>query len=360
MRWGGMSGAGGASPCTTAKTGSEAFFAVVFAVLVAGGLGCGGADEPVVPRPPSTLPPRPGSGSKASVGSAADPVLAELARGGADRLAARLPPIRRLVTSGDAREALAALDALERDMPAPTPESLGLRGRAHQRIGELELAAHAYGRALSLAPDDLAAHGGLAETLLRLGREREALPHLERYASLTPDADERAKARRAIEELQARVPMTVAGSGSPGPRAADPVLDELARGAPELAKGSAVHAQLVEAIALLDAKRYDDAMGALDRAIALAPTDARAYALRGRAHRLAGRLDAASVDAERAIELAPRDAFAFVERGLIALARKAIPAAIAAFDAAGEREHDPAAKARLAGWCDQLRAATGR
>ncbi len=340
--------------------GEDSVLALALAVLVAAGLGCGGADDPAAPRPPPAPRSPPGSGSKGPAGSSADPVLAELARGGADRLAARLPPIRRLATSGDAREALAALDALERDLPAPTSETLGLRGRAHQRIGDLELAARAYARALFLAPDDLAAHGGLAETLLRLGREREALPHLERYLALTPDADERAKARRAIEELQARVQTSAVGSGSPGPRAADPVLDELARGAPELAKGSAVHAQLVEAIALLDAKRYDDARGALDRAIALAPTDARAYALRGRAHRLAGRLDAASVDAERAIELAPRDAFAFVERGLIALARKAFPAAIAAFDAAGEREDDPAAKARLAGWCDQLRAATGR
>ena len=60
------------------------------------------------------------------------------------------------------------------------------RGRALLAAGETEAAADAFQVAAIKAPDDAIAQGYLGETLYRLGRLRQAEPHLRRAVELDP------------------------------------------------------------------------------------------------------------------------------------------------------------------------------
>jgi len=69
-----------------------------------------------------------------------------------------------------------------------------------------------------------------------------------------------------------------------------------------------------QALADFDAERWDAAIAACDKAIALDPENAAAYLLRGRAQHLAGRLDRAVADLTDAIRLNPQDPEAYYQR----------------------------------------------
>ncbi len=69
----------------------------------------------------------------------------------------------------------------------------------------------------------------------------------------------------------------------------------------------AVRTHLGRGRACLDKGKYDDAIEDYDKAIALAPNDAIAYALRGGAYKHKGDKEQAIVDYRKALELNPSD-----------------------------------------------------
>jgi superkiller protein 3 len=114
-------------------------------------------------------------------GGTADPARAPL------EARAHLLIARRLAAEGDGDgevlEHLRAATRLAPDLPeAHSALAAGLAAR-----GEAAGAADAYRLALGLDPSDAAAHAGLAEALLGMGRCIEAREHLERNVSRVPE-----------------------------------------------------------------------------------------------------------------------------------------------------------------------------
>lgn len=102
---------------------------------------------------------------------------------------------------------------------------------------------------------------------------------------------------------------TVPGGASGGPLAG-------VRLPPSAARDAEVASALSRAVFLHQTKRYDDAIDAYGRALALAPDLVPAYVSRGQAQLRSGRPDLAIADYDRAMHLDPRAAAAYNGRGL--------------------------------------------
>lgn len=142
------------------------------------------------------------------------------------------------------------------------------RGQAKGAIGDAAGAIDDLGRALELEPNDPLTRWLRAEVLLRLERFDEAAAAARTTIGLDP-------------------------SHAPS------------------------HAQL--GFALLRMKRYEDALGPLQRAAHLAPTRADVLAYRADAHAQLGNLAQAEIDARDATRLSPVSEYAHRIRGLVAM-----------------------------------------
>lgn len=97
------------------------------------------------------------------------------------------------------------------------------------------------------------------------------------------------------------------------------------------------------ALALGAMDRFAEALEDLDRAVALDPSHAEAWMLRGAAKRQLGRLGDAERDVARALSLAPDNAEALLERGALRRAKGNVGGARADWERAVRRAPDSAA-----------------
>jgi tetratricopeptide (TPR) repeat protein len=184
------------------------------------------------------------------------------------------------------------------------------RGRAYAALGEHALAFADFERAAALAPDEPMYHLGRANALARLG-------HMDAAVAAASCAVEVAPQHAGAHYTRA-VYRSHVDPDDPGVRAD---LDRTAELAPHQ-----VPYLLERADYLMDRQEYDSALGDIERALAIAPDDAKLHYLRAKC--LTGplpfrwnastqqqefedeeqpRCEAALVSLERALALAPRD-----------------------------------------------------
>jgi predicted Zn-dependent protease with MMP-like domain/Flp pilus assembly protein TadD len=149
-----------------------------------------------------------------------------------------------LLQLGDARDALARLDAARASLPGDLDVRLE-RGAALFELCRFEDAAAQYREAIGVAPDEPAAHHGLGLALERLGDAREAERRFARARDLAPEAylppveippDE---FERVVEDALAGLPEPVRRYLSNVAIAVEdlPTADELAASDPPLSPG---------------------------------------------------------------------------------------------------------------------------
>lgn len=219
-----------------------------------------------------------------------------------------------------ARDYRAAVRSAQRVTEA-APQSLDgwrLLGVAQSGAGDWKGARRAYGRALKLAPDDLPSRAGLGLALGRLKdpKAREQLDWLKAKAGDCKAGCDPA----ALEALTREVEDAIAAPG-PGPSAA------LEAGSLLFSRDAGDHAY-VDAVGLINERRYDEALAALDRARAAFGPHPDILTYEGYAWRRKGDLDRAEGYYRQALAIAPehRGATEYygelkVERGDIAGAR---------------------------------------
>ena len=108
-----------------------------------------------------------------------------------------------LVEPFEANAALAAVDALERGEQAGFDSaahwySVGARAFKAEEFGS---AADLFQRSIAIDAETPDPHRSLAETLVRLDRESEAVGHFERYLELKPSAADADQVRSEIERI---------------------------------------------------------------------------------------------------------------------------------------------------------------
>jgi tetratricopeptide (TPR) repeat protein len=143
-----------------------------------------------------------------------------------------------------------------------------------------------------------------ARALVGLGRYAEAA---QAFLVLVPSAGGEVTAQAGVLAQAAQAWLLAGETG-----AAVSALDRALSLAPDDAR---LYVDRAEAHAA--SGRWPAAVDDLDHAIALDPTLADAYAFRGSAHRKLNRLDEARADLDRALELAPGHPEALMERGMV-------------------------------------------
>ena len=181
-------------------------------------------------------------------------------------------------------------------------------------------ARRAYERAVKLAPDDLASHGGLGMAFARL-QDPKAQGELEwlkaKAAACGTACGEAASLSAITRELEA----AIAGA-APKPSA------ELERASGLLAAAGEGDAAYVQAVSLINERRYDEALASLDTARRAFGPHPDLLTYQGYTWRKKGQLDRAEAYYRQALAIAPdhRGATEYygelkVERGDVAGAR---------------------------------------
>jgi len=290
---------------------------------------------------------------------------------------------RLLLARGRAAEALEALEEGIRVWP-DNSVARWLAARAHEQLGDYDLAVREYAEALRSDPGDRDAFVNLLRLLEMLGREQEALVIVERYWRDRPDDPEgllqvvriagKAGRRRmldqAVKELQ-EIP------GYRGRLVAELAALQVATGGPAAGIDYIRNAQLdlthpingaaLQALVeyLIGAGRNDAALRAADAALAAAPDEALFHELRGKALQAAGRAALAREAFESALSLEADRPSALAGLAALAAERGDIADAIALYDRADAAGHferadqaDPE-RSRYAWQAIQLVAASG-
>jgi tetratricopeptide (TPR) repeat protein len=87
-----------------------------------------------------------------------------------------------------------------------SPESVSVQiglGSISYLYGDYQISESYYARALELDPDQPDAHWGRALALEMLGRDTEAIHHLEEFIRLAPDSQQIEEAQRMLDEIRA-------------------------------------------------------------------------------------------------------------------------------------------------------------
>ncbi|RMG08880.1 MAG: tetratricopeptide repeat protein, partial [Planctomycetota bacterium] len=212
-----------------------------------------------------------------------------------DRRTARFRRARALRKLGDARGALADLDALLGERPRE-PNWLRLRAKVRLRLGDAEGARRDAEEAVAAAPEAPEGHFVVGQVLLQRGRPRDALAAFDRGLALSPAPDPalltaRAAARQALGDVEEAL--------------AD--VEEALRREP-----SARSAQLLRVQLLLGAGRVVEALRAARALREQFPQDPEAHAFCALAHQALGDLDEALRSARKALRLDPEHGNALV------------------------------------------------
>jgi tetratricopeptide (TPR) repeat protein len=180
------------------------------------------------------------------------------------------------------------------------------RGNALQQLGRFDEALESYDRALVLAPHLGFVHYNRGNTLARMNRTKEALASFDRAIALAP-------------------PDMAVGSGGRSPEAIRRAL---------VADPYSIAARNNRGTLLIELKRYEEAVVALNEAIARAPNYADAYGNRGVALAELGRYDEAFADYDTALRLTPHLADPHANRGNAFLALNRMDEALLGYEAA--------------------------
>lgn len=210
---------------------------------------------------------------------------------------------------GDLKSAESGFGAILTGAPAFYPAQTGL-GYVELARQTPEAALRRFDAALAQAKDYAPALAGRGDALLAADRPAEALAAFEAAA------------------------------------AADPSLAAV-KGRIAVLRFRAVEAEVARARQAAEAKRYAEAQGAYDRALALSPDSAFLHRELAAVQREEGRLDAALTNARRAVDLDPSDARAFVTLGEIHAARNEFVEALGAFERAESIEPSETTRARI-------------
>lgn len=212
---------------------------------------------------------------------------------------------------------------IDRD-PRGIPLAYNKRGRARERIGQLDGAIEDYSRAISLQPDYAGAYVNRGAVRFRKDLLDEAAADLDRAIALDPSLPEAYVNRALTFTAMRRYDLAIADYSSaislqPGSAetynrrglahgrngAPGRALEDFSRAIELNPDFGDAYSNRGTAHALLG--RPQDALGDLARAIRLDPGDAEAYVRRGRVHRRQGSEGAALADFRRACELGNAD-----------------------------------------------------
>jgi tetratricopeptide (TPR) repeat protein len=204
-----------------------------------------------------------------------------------------------LLEAGDIQRASAAYDdIIARGFAGIDGDFHVNRGLCRLRLGDAPGAQEAFRAALALEPGHSRAAASLSDTLQKLGAHRDAVLFLTGFLD---------KQRASLETLLSL------GSGFLGLRDYPRALGLFERLA--AAKSPAPKALIGKGLALSGENRHEEAIAALDAAIALDPRDADALIGKGVALKALRRLPEAIETYHRAIEIAPRSVDAHLNLG---------------------------------------------
>ncbi|HEV8392147.1 MAG TPA: tetratricopeptide repeat protein, partial [Dongiaceae bacterium] len=268
-------------------------------------------------------------------------------------------------TRGDVRASRrdfeTALADFRRTTELAPDASLGPRrqGDMLRALGRLDEAKAAYGQALDRDRDDVEAHYGLALTLQDQGKLDEALGHIDRVIALAADSPvgwgTRGDVRASRGDFEAaladfRRTTELAPDASLGPRRQGDMLRALGR----LDEAKAAYGQALDrdrddveanfglALTLQDQGKLDEALGHIDRVIALAADSPAGWGTRGDVRATQGDFEAALADFRRATEIAPDDPLAHRRQGDMLKALGRLDEAKTAYGEALKRAPDDA------------------
>ncbi|MBL8771337.1 MAG: tetratricopeptide repeat protein [Phenylobacterium sp.] len=174
-----------------------------------------------------------------------------------------------------------------------------LLGVAQSGAGNWKAARRAYERAVKLSPDDLASRAGLGTALANLkdAKAQEQLDWLKAKAADCSGACDPATLRALTAEVEKAMAAPTAAAKPPGPSAA-------------LEAGSLIFAEAgdsayVEAVGLINERRYDAALASLDRARAAFGPHPDVLTYQGYAWRKKGEFAKAEAHYRQALAIAP-------------------------------------------------------
>ncbi len=270
---------------------------------------------------------------------------------------------RLLLARGHPAEALEVLDEGMRLWPDHSV-ARWLAGSAAEQLGDFDRAIQEYGEAIRNDRGNRDAVFSLLRLLEALGRDREALPTLDRYRRENPGDLEmlvqtirfayRAGAVQVAEQATQRLGAT---PGYRGAAVAEVAANRAARGGPAMGAETIRAARLdltrpqngralgllVEYLVATD--RSAEALEVTQAALAAHPELALFHELRGRALHAAGEPDGAEEAFRSALELEPKRASTLAQRAVLAAERGDPGKAIALYDQAALADPEEASYA---------------
>ncbi len=290
---------------------------------------------------------------------------------------------RLLLARGQPRQ---ALDAFQEGIRVWPDNSVArwLAARAHEQLGDYDLAVREYAEALRSDPGDRDALASLLRLLEMLGRDAEALVVVERYWREQPGDPEgllhvvriagRAGRRRLLDQATKELGVIPSYRGRlvaelaalQASRSGPAAGAEYIRNA-RLDLGHPVHeAALTALVEYLAAQgSHGAALRAADAAVAAAPEEPRFHEIRASALRGAGERELAREAFERALSLEPERPTALAGLAALAAERGDVAEAIALYDRAdaasgyGRADHGDPERSRYAWQAIRLVAASG-
>lgn len=180
-------------------------------------------------------------------------------------------------------------------------------GNIYLQLDRLEDAEGSFKAALAIEESNAAAHYGLGQVALSRRSYAEAVCYFEKALAKVPDANRihysLAMAYRGLGEVE-KAKAHLAQQGSVGVRVADPLVD----GLQELITGERVH--LIRGKLALEARRYAEAAGEFQKAIAARPDSLEAHINLGAVLTQTGDLRGASSQFEEALRISPKHSIA--------------------------------------------------
>ena len=173
-----------------------------------------------------------------------------------------------------------------------------LLGLAYAGAENWKGARKAYDKAVKLAPDDTMSHAGLGLALARL-QDPKAQAELDWLKARAQACGTGCAEASALQALIPQVEAAMAGQAAPKPSAA------LQQGSLLFASAEAGDAAYLEAVSLINERRYDDALASLARAQAAFGAHPDVLTYQGYAWRKKGGFDRAEAYYRQALAIAP-------------------------------------------------------
>jgi tetratricopeptide (TPR) repeat protein len=260
-------------------------------------------------------------------------------------LAAACAPRPAPVAPGAPRYAEFVYPALPPDVAARGDAARHAAAWQALQAGDLRAAERGFAAILARAPAFYPAETGLGYVELARSEAARALAHFDAALAQAPHYAPALAGRGAALVLDNRVDEALASFEAA--LAADPSLAGVRRQM-EILAFRRVEAEVARARQAAEARRYETAREAYERALARSPESGFLYRELAAVEQALGRLEVARAHARRAAELDPSDASAFATLGEVEAARGDYGAAVGAFERAYALDPSSTLAARLA------------